>query len=139
MAQKPLGSICPRPTCIPAAIPLWYSKACYYKTLKYTFYPRPHPPSCLPAFNGSEKKGSPSATCHGIAPHMIVQYVGSKPVTAVVTACTVPNPTSFASAALCSFASTSLKIRWFISPCVISFSLFLHPSLNGTLSSSTQR
>jgi len=43
--------------------------------------------------------------------YMMVQYEGRMLVTALLTACTVPNPTSAASAALCSFAAMRLKIR----------------------------
>ena len=67
----------------------------------------------------------------------MVQYEGRMLVTALATACTVPKPTSAASAALCSFAAISLKIMWFISDCVIGLLLGLQPSLYGTLSSSS--
>jgi hypothetical protein len=69
--------------------------------------------------------------------HIMVQYEGRMLVTALVTACTVPKPTSAASAALYSFAAIRLKIMWFISDCVIGLLLGLQPSLYGTLSSSS--
>jgi len=70
------------------------------------------------------------------AHHIMVQYEGRMLVKALVTACTVPKPTSAASAALCSFAAIRLKIMWLISDCVIGLLLGLQPSLYGTLSSS---
>jgi hypothetical protein len=66
----------------------------------------------------------------------MVQYEGRMLVTTLATACTVPKPTSAASAALCSFAAIKRKIMWFMSDCVIGLLLGLQPSLYGTLSSS---
>jgi hypothetical protein len=42
--------------------------------------------------------------------YMVVQYEGRMLITALLTAWTVPNPTSAALAALCSFAAMRLKI-----------------------------
>ena len=112
-------------------------RTCCCKTLERPEI-RTKPPSiCRTIKSTLLRKKNTSPPVLQTAHHIMVQYEGRMLVTALATACTVPKPTSAASAALCSFAAIRRKIMWLISNCVIGLLLRLQPSLYGTLSSSS--